>query len=81
MEVKIELTKKGDGLSLSKISRNEIEENEEGVLFIYGVKGRGRRSDALVRSKANKNKPPVQSIKCTAARGDPCEQYSRLFKK
>ena len=36
----------GDGLSLQKISRVEIEENEGEVLFIYGKKGCGRRSDA-----------------------------------
>ena len=58
-------------VSLSKISKNEIEENGEKVLLIYGIEGRGRQSDALVRSKANKNMPPIQSIKCTAARGDP----------
>ena len=69
-EVKVELTRIRATVSLS-ISKNEIEKNEEGVLLIYGIEGRGRQSDALVRSKANKNMPPIQSIKCTAARGDP----------
>ena len=72
-EVKVALTKIRATVSLLKISKNEIEKNEEEVLLIYGIEGRGRRSDALVRSKANKNMPPVQSIKCTAARGDPCK--------
>ena len=73
MEAKVALTKIRATVSLSKISKNEIEENGEKVLLIYGIEGHGRRSDALVRSKANKNMPPVQSIKCAAARGNPCK--------
>ena len=72
-ELKNKLTKFKATVSFSKISKNEIEENREKVLLIYGIEGRGRRSDALVRSKANKNMPPVQSIKCAAAQGDPCK--------
>ena len=72
MEAKVALTKIRATVSLSKISKNEIEENGEKVLLIYGIEGRGRQSDTLIRSKTNKNMPPVQSIKCVAARGNPC---------
>ena len=58
-EVKVALTKIRVMVSLSKISKNEIVKNEEEVLLIYGIERRGRRSDALVRRKANKNMPPI----------------------
>ena len=72
-ELRNKLTEFRVTVSLSKISKDEIGEMRRRAPIIYGMKGRGRRSDALVRSKANGNSPRVQSIKCTAARGIPCK--------
>ena len=70
-ELRNKLTEFRVTVSLSKISKDEIGEMRRRAPLIYGMKGRGRQSDALVRSKANGNSPCVQSIKCTAARGIP----------
>ena len=71
MKLRNKLTKFRATVSFSKISKNEIGEMRRRAPIIYGMKGRRRRSDALVRSKANGNSPRVQSIKCAAAQGIP----------
>ena len=54
-----------DGPSLQKISGVEIVENEGEMLFIYGKKKAWKTKRHLVRSRGNRNEPPVQNIKYT----------------
>ena len=68
-EVKAGLTESKATISLSHISQNEIEKNEEGTLYIYEGKACGRRSDAFVRNGANGGPTRVLGIKCIVDRG------------
>ena len=59
---------KGDRLSLSKISKDEIERLRRMRHIYIEKKMCGRQSNAFVRNEANENTTRVQNIKCIAAR-------------